>query len=80
LFAVSSRWEEKVLDERRQSIEDDEREEKDTDFNYTDLVSECDFAMIGDLFEACKRTCGSRKLSVLIDLLLRLVDPQLERC
>jgi hypothetical protein len=46
-----SRWEEKVLDERRESIEEDEREEKDIDFNRIDLVSECNFASIGEFLK-----------------------------
>ncbi|CAF1384088.1 unnamed protein product [Adineta ricciae] len=46
-----------------------EGESGDENFKY-----KLDLPMIGDLFEICKSTCGSRKLSVLIYTLLRYLN------
>lgn len=80
--ALSQRWANKRLEKSPEtaadlndseySMEIDERE-KDTDSNSIDFSTRLDLPAIGDLFQLCKRSCGSRKLSVLLYMILRHV-------
>lgn len=80
--ALSLRWANKRLEEPREparashdteySMEIDDRE-NDTDGKKMDVSSEYDLPSIGDLFQVCKLSCGSRKLSVLVYMILRQV-------
>ena len=46
------------------------KEENDNS-NDTDIIEKIDLEAIGDLFELCKKECGSRKLSMLLYMLMR---------
>jgi len=78
--AASNRWNTKKLHEKQESSDQDEEfdvsmdeaETVDDDaVSDTDLLSKLDVATIGDVFELCKEQCGSRKLSVLLYMILR---------
>ncbi|CAF1444407.1 unnamed protein product [Rotaria sordida] len=51
--------------------EDGEQEEDDDVADGMDFKDKMDLPSIGDVFELCKRGCGSRKLSVLLYMVLR---------
>ena len=46
------------------------KEENDNG-NDTDIIEKIDLEAIGDLFKLCKKECGSRKLSMLLYMLMR---------
>ena len=49
-------------------------DDDDSIIDVTDFKSRLDLFNIGDLFEICKLECGSRKLSVLVYMILRYFD------
>jgi hypothetical protein len=70
-FAISGRW----LDEdQTDEMEvDSVSEMKKPDENGHGSLENMDLLVVGDLFEMCKSDCGSRKLSVLLYMLLRVL-------
>ena len=80
--AISVRWTNKRLEELHEPRKDPDEsdysmeiddQEKDIDSTPMDFSSELGFSSIGDLFQLCKGSCGSRKLSVLVYMILRQV-------
>ena len=87
--ALSLRWEDRSLDERDEptaagndydfSMEIDNLKEN-IESNDMDFSSVLDVHAIGDLFRLCKRSCGSRKLSVLVYMILRQTGMSWREC
>ena len=80
--ALSARWEETNLNEHQDSTDEDEDYGNSMELNDWDPGDDCteknfesewDLHVIGDLFELCKRSYGSRKLFVLLYMILRQV-------
>ena len=80
--ALSARWEETNLNEHQDSMDEDEDYGNSMELNdcypeddctEKNFKSEWDLHVIGDLFELCKSSCGSRKLSVLVYMILHQV-------
>ena len=80
--ALPARWEETNLNEHQDSTDEDEDYGNSLELNDWDPENDCteknfksewDLHAIGDLFELCKSFCGSRKLSVLVYMILRQV-------
>jgi hypothetical protein len=79
---LSLRWANKCLKLPQESIGEFidsnysmemEDQEKDIESNGLNLCSESDLNSIGDMFQGCKRSCGSRKLLVLVWTLVRQI-------
>ena len=69
-FTVSGRW---FNEEDTDAMDDDMAPEREKfDEEDADLLEKVDLLVIGILFEMCNGDCGSRKLSLLIYLLLRI--------
>ncbi|CAF0923301.1 unnamed protein product [Didymodactylos carnosus] len=53
----------------------DDVDDNDCDFVHDDMTlrDKIDTASIGDLFELCKKECGSRKLTTLVHMIMRHV-------
>ena len=82
---LSGRWKERI--KRQKSIDEEDKPEitfeadvcHEESGDESDFIYKLDLPTIGDLFQLCKGPCGSRKMSVLLYMLLRYLGHKWEQ-